>query len=428
MNIEKLKQITHNNSKLIENFSYVTLLQVFILLAPLITYPYLVKVLGRELYGVILSAQMLASYASIIIDFGSNNVCAKHVSIARDDKGKLSEILSSVLYVRLLLFCSCFAIYLIVTLAVPIYREYLWLFILTYGLTFNDVLFPQFYFQGIENMKTITLINILTKLLFIVLVFVVVTTPGDYLFVPILYTVGYMLGGIISLYIIAKKHNIKFTRPTKSQALYYVKDSSPLFATELICTIKDKLNYMLVGAFVGMGEVVIYDLALKLHSLLTKPMGILTTVLLPRFAVTRNVNQLKKVILLSFVITTILVVLTNVFLPQISWFFLHEEIELLPIRIFLLAPIFVSVGSVISSNLFVAFGYNKYVFTSIIITTSVYVGVLACLLISHHLDSIYSFICLAVISYLTELIYRLYKASQIINFEISNGKIKHQQN
>lgn len=409
------------HKKIIENFSYVTLLQVFILLAPLITYPYLVKVLGRELYGVILSAQMLSSYASIIIDFGSNNVCAKHVSIARENKEKLSEILSSVLFVRLLLFCACFVVYISVTLIIPIYREYFWLFILTYGLTFNDVLFPQFYFQGIESMKTITLINIITKFLFIVLIFIVVTAPGDYLLVPFLYTIGYMLGGIISLYIITRKHNIKFSKPSKSQAMYYVKDSSPLFATELICTIKDKFNYILVGAFIGMGEVVIYDLALKLHSLLTKPMGILTTVLLPRFAVTRNINQLKKVILVSFIITSCLVILTNVFLPEISWFFLHEKIDLLPIRVFLLAPIFVSVGSVISSNLFVAFGYNRCVFISIVVTTTVYVLTLFVLFVLGQLHSIYSFVGLAVISYLTEFVYRIIKAKKI--FLLENGKL-----
>ena len=97
---------THN--LLIENFSYLAFLQIFLLAYPLITYPYLVDVLGKELYGVILSAQMLASYASLFIDFGSNFVCAKHVSINREDKNKLSEILSNVLAIRLVLFVVFF--------------------------------------------------------------------------------------------------------------------------------------------------------------------------------------------------------------------------------------------------------------------------------------------------------------------------------
>lgn len=403
----------NTHTKLIENFSYVTLLQVFVLLAPLITYPYLVKVLGRDLYGVILSAQMLASYASIIIDFGSNNVCAKHVSIHRTDKFKLSEILSSVLFVRVLLFLACFVVYMAIVITIPIYRGYILLFIFTYGLTLNDVLFPQFYFQGIENMKTITLINILTKFFFIGLVFALVHSTDDYLYVPLLYAVGFTMGGIFSLYIIVKQHKVMLRIPSKLQMLYYIKDSSPIFATDLICTIKDKVNYMLVGTFVGMGDVVVYDLGLKFHSLLTKPMGILTTVLLPRFAVTRDIGKLKRVIYLSFIITTTLVVITNIFLSKLSFFFLNENIDLYPIRVFLLAPIFVSIGSVISSNLFVAFGYNKFVFYSIIVTTIVYITALFVFLFLGALNTVTSFIYISVISYLSEMVYRIYKARSL---------------
>lgn len=81
--MSRLKNIVKRSKShkvLIENFSYLAFLQVFLLLYPLITYPYLVDVLGKEIYGIVLTAQMLASYASLFIDFGSNFVCAKHVS------------------------------------------------------------------------------------------------------------------------------------------------------------------------------------------------------------------------------------------------------------------------------------------------------------------------------------------------------------
>ena len=109
--MSRLKNIVKRSKShkvLIENFSYLAFLQVFLLLYPLITYPYLVDVLGKEIYGIVLTAQMLASYASLFIDFGSNFVCAKHVSINRDNKAKLSEILSNVLFVRLVIFIIFF--------------------------------------------------------------------------------------------------------------------------------------------------------------------------------------------------------------------------------------------------------------------------------------------------------------------------------
>ena len=63
--MSRLKNIVKRSKShkvLIENFSYLAFLQVFLLLYPLITYPYLVDVLGKEIYGIVLTAQMLASY------------------------------------------------------------------------------------------------------------------------------------------------------------------------------------------------------------------------------------------------------------------------------------------------------------------------------------------------------------------------------
>lgn len=419
MIIDKLKGLVKKYSTLFANFSYITLMQVFILLAPLITYPYLVKVLGTELYGYILSAQMLASYASLVIDFGSNSVCAKHVSINRNNNVKLSEIVNSVLIVRLLLFIACFFVYMGVVIIIPQYRPYWLLFLLTYGWTLNDLLYPQYFFQGTERMKTITIINISTKLLFILLVFVVVKGMGDYLLVPILYTIGYTVGGVVSLLIIYGELGLRFYIPKKEQMIVYVKDSSAVYATDMITTIKDKVNYMLVGMFAGMQNVVIYDLGFKFISILTKPMNIISIVMFPRSAKNHNVNNIKKILCVSFTIAVVLVILLNIFMKPLAFFFLHEYVDLLPIRLLSIAPIFLSVSSIISSNVFVAWGYNKYVFYSILITTAGYLFTLLILILSNTISSIYSFAFLAVLSYLIEFIYRLLKLRTVFVLESS---------
>lgn len=411
--INKLKSLLISKRDIVGNALYVSILQVFVVAAPLITYPYLVRVLGAELYGIVLSAQMLASYASLIIDFGSNSVCAKHVSINRDNSGKLSEILSSILLTRTILFVLIFFVYMLVVYLIPVYREYIYLFIITYFITLNDVLFPQFFFQGIEKMKYVTIINIGVKLFFILLIFILVKSVNDILLIPLLYSVGYMLGGISSLLIVRFKLGIGFKIPTYNQAIIYVKDSSAIFATELICTVKDKLNYLFVGTLVNMNSVVLYDLAIKLNSFLTKPLNVISIVLFPRFAKNRNLKKLKMVIALSFILTLFLVVLVNIFLPKIAKLFINETADLLPIRLFLLAPLMLSISSMLSTNLFIAFGYNKYVLYSIIITTIVYIISLCYILLGGYQSNLYSFIILALVSYLTEFVYRLFIARKI---------------
>lgn len=392
-----------------QNFSYVTILQLFTLLAPLITYPYLVRVLGQNLYGIVLTAQMLASYVSMVIDFGSNEVCAKHVSIYRDNKSKLSEILSAVLCTRFILWVASFFVYSVVVILVPSYREYALLFFISYFLSIQEFLFPQFFFQGIEQMKFTTYITIIIRLFFICLVFFIVKDESDVLMVPILYSVGYFLGGLASLFIIRNKMDVHFQRPTFEQMKFYVKDSSAIFATNMICTIKDKFNYLLVGLFSGMSNVVVYDLGLKINGFIEKPAGIVRVVLFPRMAKSRNVETLKKTIYITVIFVSLMVLIVNIFLPWIVEFFIKDkDIDLLPLRIFTIAPILLSASVLIASNYLVAFGHNKYVLYSIIVTTSVYLLSLAYLFFTHKMNGLYSFISLSLISYATELIYRLF--------------------
>lgn len=412
-----------SHSLLLQNISYISLLQIFNLIAPLITYPYLVRVLGQELYGYVLTAQVLATYFALVIDFGSNNVCAKHVSVNRNNRHKLSEIICSVLLVRLCLFFVGFIVFITIVKIVPSYNKYALLFIVSYGMNFNDLLFPQFFFQGLEKMKYTTFLNILVKLVFILLIFLFVNTQNDAVFVPLFYAIGYTLAGVLSLFIIFKRWNIPFQIPLISKVLYYVKDASPVFATDLICTVKDKLNVLLLGSFSGMSNVVVYDLGTKLNSIIVKPTEILRTVFFPRFAKDRDIDKIIKIIRFTFLMSVVIVIITNIFLSQLAEFFLNDkQIDLLPIRILIMAPLILSISTMLSSNVFVALGYNKYVLYSIIVTTLAYLVSLIYVYVNNFMTSIYSFVFIAMISYVVELLYRLWAARKVIMIENATKK------
>ena len=225
---------------------------------------------------------------------------------------------------------------------------------------------------------------------------------------------GYAIAGMISLYIVYHKMGLTFYKPNTMQMKIYVKDSSAIFATDLISLVKDKFSYFLLGAYSGMSNVVVYDLGLKINTLLAKPIQIISMALFPRSAKARNIRKLKEMIIFISVVAIGLVIIINIFLPWIVNFFIHKEIDLLPIRIFSLAPIFLSISSFMSSNILVAWGYNKYVLYSIIITTCTYVLALLILLFAHKMDSIYSFVILALISYFAEFIYRIIVSNRVM--------------
>lgn len=417
MGLEKYRQLVKRHSTIFENFTYITALQVFVMITPLITYPYLVRVLGKELYGWVITAQVVASYCSILIDFGFKSVSARHVSIFRHDKEKLSEIISTILTLQGILWLCSMAIYVAVVCLIPSYRQHLWLFLFAFGLTFNELLFPQYFFQGIEKMKYITILNIVIRLVFVGLIFLFVKAADDYVFVPLLSAIGYFIGGCLALYVVFKREDLAFKKPSFANMKYYMKDASPIFFTDVICTIKDKLNYILLGACVGMGNVVVYDLGSKFTNVLLKPASIVNTVLFPKIAKERNVRLFKKAATLLVLGVTVLVVILNLFLPEVVHFFIAEDIDLLPIRLYTLAPILVGLSGYIASNLMIALGYNRYILYSIVITTILYLLLLGSFYWLGYLNSVTSFIVLTVLSYLGELIYRLIITVKIFGYE-----------
>ena len=394
--------------KIINNIFFVGLVQLFSLIAPLITYPYLVSVLGMDLYGLVITAQVLVGYATLFIDFGSNGVCAKDIAVNHNNPTELSRIVSNVLTNRAIIAIVCFLIYLCVILSIDSYRNNLLLYLFSYLLIANELLYPQFFFQGMENMKVTSVLNILIKLIFIGLVFILVKDKSDYLLVPLLYATGYIIAGIVAIYIMRVQYNVKFVKISVKKRIDLFKECLPLLSTDLICTIKDKWNYILIGNYVGMSDVVIYDLGIKISGIICKPSSVITTVLFPRFARSRNIRKLKYCMIFIFIMCLSMVLLTNVLLPEISMFFLHEEIDLIPLRIMSTIPLCLSLSLFIAHNYLIAFAYNKYLLFSIIVTTLVYLISLFIIWILGYMHSLWSFIFLAMISYFTEISYRLF--------------------
>ncbi len=139
--IKSAAALLKRNKVIFENFSYLTLFQVLSLIFPLITYPYLTRTLGAELYGLVITAQVLSSYCSIIVQFGFPLVSARHISIHKDDPNELSRVMSAILCAQFALWIASFVVYLGVINVVEVYREHFWLFFYSFFLTVT--IFPK---------------------------------------------------------------------------------------------------------------------------------------------------------------------------------------------------------------------------------------------------------------------------------------------
>lgn len=417
----RLTSLVSRNKRIFSNFSYLAILEIFSILAPIITFPYLVRVLGKELYGWVILAQATSFYATILIDFGFRRVSAKYVAAVRNSIEELSRVVSTVMMLRVILWIATFILYMSVVYMIPSYREQWVLFLFSYGMTLNSLLLPDFYFQGIEQMRYITIVNVFTRLVFILATFILITQPYQYIYVPLTWSAGYLIGGLYSLHIVYNKHNLRFLRPGMKDYRYHLKETTPIFLSDVMLNIKDKLSYNFMGGILGMSDVVIYDIGTKMVNLLVKPTFIFSNAIFPSMSRNPDVRKTKKILGGLFLLSIVMVSVIYVFLPQIVKFFINEEIDLLPLRIYLLVPIFTGLSYYIPTGVFVVFGRNKYVLYSTIFSSCSYVIMLAVMWIGGWLTSITSFILVIVTSYIVEAIFRLYLSTRIFIEHTNNN-------
>ena len=95
-------------------------------------YPYVIRVLGAEQYGLYAFLLAIAMYFQDVIDFGFDSPCTKRVALCADDKHELSRTVSVVLFCKLALIALSAAIAAPIILAIPILRDNLWLFIVIF--------------------------------------------------------------------------------------------------------------------------------------------------------------------------------------------------------------------------------------------------------------------------------------------------------
>lgn len=359
---------------LLSNFGYLSALQIFSLFLPLITYPYLIRVLGKESFGQIALAQATIAYFSIIINYGFNISATKDVAINRNDGEKLSKIFSTVFCSKFILWVISFFILLFLIVFISPFNQNKLLYLLSFGVCFNELLFQQFFFQGFEKMRYITIINISSRLLFFCLIFIFVTQEEDYLYVPILNSAGALLGGIVALYIILKNKYVKFRIPLLSDIINSFKESSPFFLSRFSSVVINRSNTLLIGIFIGYTEVSYYDLAQKILAVMLIPFDIINQVTYPYAARTKNMQFVKKIVFGVICLAIVLYILLFIFKKYIILILGGQSLlDASPIVSMLcINVIFTSVTYFLGNTTLVVMNHSKEFNKSVIYTAIVY--------------------------------------------------------
>ncbi|ARV15114.1 oligosaccharide flippase family protein [Polaribacter sp. SA4-12] len=356
-----VQQIFKSNKKILENFSYLTILQMFSLLFPFITYPYLIRILGFNVYGSVIFAQTIAVNIAVIINFGFNISGTKDIARNRDNLTNLSKIVSSIYSIKFFLWFACLLVYFSIIYFVPFLRKDWLLYIISFFLTFNELLFPTWFFQGLEKMKYITFINISVRLLFVIAIFVFVKEKTDYLIVPTLNVIGALIGGLTALYVVFVKEKISFIKQPYLVLKSFFIDSFPLFISSLSIQIYVNVSKLLVGAFLGMTEVTIYDLAEKITIVFKVPINMISQATFPKISREKKVSFINKVMFITVGFTVVSFLCLFFFIEDVIYILTGEySLEAKKIVLILsLSSILVAFNIFLGSNRLIPFNLEK---------------------------------------------------------------------
>ena len=279
---------------LAENVLSLSLLQAAGYILPLITVPYLVRVLGVDLYGLVMFAIGTIQYFIIFTDFGFNLSATREIAANRGDIEKVSRIFSAAFTVRILFLTAGFAILYLLTTTIDRLAESPMVFLLSYGMVVGNVLFPLWLFQGMEKMKYSTILTIVARALFVVLIFVFVRSADDYILVPALHSIGWIVAGALSLVVARRTLKVRYHIPTLGQLWHQVAQSSQFFLATAASTAFSSFNTLVLGFATTNRIVGYYVAAEKIYIAMRSGFYPIVNALYPYMVRTRNVRLYRK--------------------------------------------------------------------------------------------------------------------------------------
>lgn len=309
------------NRKLISNTVFLYLMTTSIQILNLLTVPYLSRVLGPTEYGQIGLALGYMAYVQIILDFGFTLYVTKKISENKTDKCKIEYIITAVTFIKVIL-AVCLGVVFLLFLYINVFDVTLMTILQVYLLGYLiTALLPDFYYRGMENMKSIALRTLIVRVLFTLLIFLCVRKKEDIMFVPVCFLVGSILAFIITAADIRWKKQITFRWPGRKYVMSMVRSAFPYFTSRFASTFYQALNVIIIGKIYGTApEVGYYTSSDKCLSLVKMGSSPIADSLYPYMLNHKNYRLIKRLLGFVMPIITVGVIIIGIYAEPICEF------------------------------------------------------------------------------------------------------------
>lgn len=256
--------------KISPNVFSLFVLQIANYAIPLISIPYLTRVLELESFGILSFTQSLIQYFANLTDFGFNYLGARKIALSRENKLEVQRIFTSIFYSKSFLATISLVILLILIFIFPQIRENKLTILISYSAVIGNCIFPVWFFQGLEEMKYISWLTISTRGSLTLSTFFLVKNKADLWLAVFLQTSWPLFAGIASIIIIKHKFNVRLiSKPNFAEMLKEIKEGSKIYLANLANNIYSHGSIIILGFFKGYTETGYFSLAQRFSYALT---------------------------------------------------------------------------------------------------------------------------------------------------------------
>ena len=289
--------------RVIKNFFALLALQGGNYLLPLLLIPFLVRVLGVEVFGNWVIATAIVAIFRTCVAYGFDLTATKAVANNTTNTNFLSAMYSSIVIVRAIVLVLSLLLFLLVAnffKELDAVRE---LTVLCFLVLIGEVLFPIWLFQGQEHMSTITYVRLSYRFGFVLIVLFTIRSPEDVFLIPVIEACGSFLSAVIAMSIAFRRYKLRLLRPKLELILEMSRTGFSVFFAYISVHFYTSINTVILGVVAGPTQVAFWAIAEKIFYAIRGLMGPAVQAIYPMLsrAFLQETERYRKLVRISLV-------------------------------------------------------------------------------------------------------------------------------
>lgn len=347
-----------------KNFIYNVVYQLLIMTVPLISVPYVSRVMGAEAMGQYSYTYSIINYFMLISLLGITNYGNKRISYVRDNKVSLKINFWSIYSIQFIMTVSMMLVYTVYLILFC--EKFVFIALVQFPFLISCAFDINWFFFGLENFKITVTRNIFIKIFGIILIFLLVKSPKDVWKYTLIMSLSMLISqGVLWIFLFKE---IKFYKADFSEIRIHIKDCLVLFIPVIAYSIYKIMDKTMLGAMKHTIDLGYYEYAEKIYNI---PLGIITalgTIMLPKISnmiSKKQENEANKITYKSFEFVYFLSLPMMFGLmgtgSNIAILFLGKEYRRTGMLLTILSTciIFVSIANIVRTQILIPHGKNK---------------------------------------------------------------------